>query len=138
MLRFIRGAEVPVVPICIEARNSLSFRLLGKIHPMIRTALLPREFLNKKGKTININIASKVTPRMTAELKEVRTYGDYLRANSEYLHKKLPRRKLRIIPKKKPLLRKVEEIAESVGPQVLSAEVESLRAQDVVLLSHAE
>ena len=41
VMRFIRRAEVPVIPLYIDARNSPLFRLAGKLHPMLRTALLP-------------------------------------------------------------------------------------------------
>lgn len=47
ILRFIRKAAVPVIPLYIHARNSRLFHLAGKIHPLLRTALLPNELLNK-------------------------------------------------------------------------------------------
>ena len=63
VIRFVRRAACPVVPICIETRNSFIFHALGKIHPRLRTAMLPHEMFNKKGRTITINIASPLTPK---------------------------------------------------------------------------
>ncbi|MDL2319918.1 lysophospholipid acyltransferase family protein [Alistipes sp. OttesenSCG-928-B03] len=136
IVRFIRSTEAPVVPICIEARNSRLFRLVGLVHPVLRTALLPRELLNKKGKTVNINIGSAIMPRRVAQLKELDVYGDYLRANVDYLHKKLPRRKLRIIPRRKPLPKVTEEIIAPVDPAVIAAELAAIR-EGHLMFEHA-
>ena len=81
-MRFIRRAEVPVIPLYIDARNSPLFRLAGKLHPMLRTALLPRELLNKKGVGVELRIGSAVLPRKTASLTET-DYNGYLRASGE-------------------------------------------------------
>ncbi|WP_273195844.1 lysophospholipid acyltransferase family protein [Alistipes ihumii] len=83
VMRFIRRAEVPVIPLYIDARNSPLFRLAGKLHPMLRTALLPRELLNKKGVGVELRIGSAVLPRKTASLTET-DYNGYLRASVEY------------------------------------------------------
>ena len=136
IVRFIRSTGAPVTPVCIEARNSVRFRLAGKVHPRLRTALLPRELLNKRGESININIGSPITERMAAPLDDLAVYGDYLRANIEYLRKKMPKKKLRIIPRRKPLPKRVEEIAEPIPPHILSQELESIRAKHL-LFSHA-
>lgn len=135
IIRFIRSLDVPVVPICIEARNSKRFRLAGKIHPMLRTVLLPREFTNKKGKIIPINIGSAITVRLVKGLEELRTYGDYLRANVDYLCNKPPRRKLRLKRKRKPLFRKTEEIAAPMPTEAIEAELAGIR-DEKLLFSH--
>ncbi len=129
VMRFIHRAGVPVIPVCIEASNSLRFHLAGKIHPMLRTALLPRELMNKRGKTVTVNVGSAITPRRVEELKDERVYADYLRANVDYLTHKLPRRKLRIIPKRKPAPVVVEQITRARERELLQAELEAIRAQ---------
>ncbi len=52
--RIIRKACAPVVPIYVRGRNNWPFQVAGVIHPLLRTSLLPREFLNKRGKQINL------------------------------------------------------------------------------------
>lgn len=122
IVRFIRGAECPVVPMCIEARNSRRFHLAGKIHPMLRTAMLPHELVNKRGKTITVNVASPVTPKKTAHLTEVQ-YGGYLRANVEYLHTPEKRRKkIKCVP----LKTKGEEIIAPVPTETLLKEMNDI------------
>jgi putative hemolysin len=41
--------KVPVLPVRFEGAAPTWFHLLGAIHPMIRTALLPRVFLSQRG-----------------------------------------------------------------------------------------
>src|SRR5262249_43232041 len=50
--RLARANGAGIVPACIEGRNSRLFYLAGLVHPRIRTALLGRELLNKRGRTI--------------------------------------------------------------------------------------
>lgn len=127
IIRFIRSTDVPVVPVCIEARNGRFFRLVGLIHPALRTILLPRQFLNKRGKTVNVNVGSAISPRKVKQLEDTRVYGDYLRANVDYLHKKNPRKKL-LRKRCKPLIpRKPEEIAPALDPALVTAELDAIR-----------
>lgn len=135
IIRFIRSLEVPVVPVCIEAKNSTRFRLAGKINPVLRTLLLPREFVNKKGRTIPVNIGSAITVRLVRGLTDLRTYGDYLRANVDYLCNKPPRKKLRLRRKRKPLFRRVEEIAAAKPIESIEAELAGIR-DEKLLFSH--
>ncbi len=84
VLRFIRRAGVPVLPLCIRMRNSFLFHLVGKIHPMMRTAMLPHELFNKRGKCVEIVVGSPVSPKRLESLDDT-AYGDYLRASVDYL-----------------------------------------------------
>lgn len=43
----IRRAEATVVPVFIEGDNGLLFNLAGIVHPLLRTMLLPREFIRR-------------------------------------------------------------------------------------------
>ena len=52
VLKLIRKANVPVIPIYFKGSNSILFQILGMIHPMLRTVKLPSELLNKKNRVI--------------------------------------------------------------------------------------
>jgi len=58
--RLIRKTEASVLPVYFEGANSYLFQILGLIHPMLRTALLPRELLKKTGKTITLEIRQPI------------------------------------------------------------------------------
>ncbi len=132
IIRFIRSAEAPIVPICIEARNSRFFRLVGLIHPVLRTILLPRQLINKRGKTVNVNVGSTIAPRKVKQFESIEVYGDYLRANVDYLHKKLPRKKL-LRKRRKPLIpRKPEEIAPALDLSLIVDELAAIRSEHLL------
>jgi len=124
-MRFVRHAGCPVVPVFIEVRNSFMFHALGKIHPMLRTAMLPHEMFNKKGRTITINIASPLLPKKAAELRTFEQYTAFLRANVEYLHS--PRRRHHLhIRHRKPTPKVPEPIIAPVPRELLREEMEYL------------
>lgn len=130
-LKFIRNARVPVVPLCIEARNSFMFRLAGKISPKLRTALLPRELFNKKGREINIVIGGELSPSKLSHLDEGQ-YGSYLRASVDYLFgcRTLTEKQKRLLFRRRQ--RKLqnlpeEEIVGRIPLEMLLEEIESIR-----------
>ena len=79
MIRFIRNSGAPVVPLYIEARNSRTFHLLGDLHPFLRTAMLPREFTNKRHKKIPVRIGCPIPANEKTEALSREEFGDMLR-----------------------------------------------------------
>lgn len=58
--RLVRLTEAPVVPAFFEGANGALFQSLGLLHPRVRTALLPRELLNKADRNIRLRIGEPV------------------------------------------------------------------------------
>ncbi len=58
---------------------------MGKINPRLRTAMIPHELFNKRGKTVRLKSGTIIAPKRVAELEE-NLYSKYLRANVEYLN----------------------------------------------------
>lgn len=58
-----RKADAPVVPVFVSGRNSWSFHILGCLHPRLRTALLPRELVNKLHRRVPIQFGPPVNPK---------------------------------------------------------------------------
>ena len=80
MIKFIRNANVPVIPVYFEARNSSWFHFVGRIHPMLRTVNLANQLFNKKGKTIPMRIGKPIMPSELAEYTDIPHLGGYLRS----------------------------------------------------------
>ncbi len=78
IIKLIKGAEVPVVPIYFDGSNSRLFHLMGKVNPYLRTARLPRELINKKGRTISFRIGKPMQPAEFEEYVDIPTLGKYL------------------------------------------------------------
>jgi len=131
ILKFVQRANVPVIPAWIEAGNSLVFHLAGKINPLLRTAMLPRELINKKNKKIHIRIGSSIKPQTVAELTDLKDYGNYLRASVAYLQKEKRKKKLLKASVAKP----PADIVAPVPDDALCREIDALRDTACILRS---
>jgi len=58
--KFVKRAKATTVPIFIDGQNSAMFYQAGRIHPLLRTALLGRELLNKKESVIKLSIKQPI------------------------------------------------------------------------------
>ena len=132
ILKFIQKAKVPVIPAWIEANNSLMFHLAGKIAPMLRTAMLPRELFKKKNKKIHIRIGSSIRPQTASELS-LKEYGNYLQANVNYLQKEKKERKKILKTFVGNNSQPVSNIIEPVPTELICKEIESIRNSSYIL-----
>lgn len=82
MIKFIKNARVPVVPIYFQGENSRLFHLLGLIHPLLRTAKLPSELLNKKNQTIRVRIGYPISVEEQDNYCDIEKYGRFLRVKT--------------------------------------------------------
>jgi putative hemolysin len=88
-IRFIKTAGVPVIPIYFHGFNSTLFYLLGQIHPLLRTAKLPSEILNKSKQNIEIEIRKPIHPKTLSTFTTITGLSHYLRAKTYSLSKSL-------------------------------------------------
>ena len=79
MLKFIKKARVPIVPVYFSGHNSIEFNVLGFIHPILRTAKLPSELFNKQGMEIRVRMGVPVSVEEQDEFKDISDYGRFLR-----------------------------------------------------------
>ena len=77
--RIIRATGADALPVCFSGANGLAFQVLGLVHPLLRTALLPHEFLNKRDKTIPLRIGSPIPFNRLAAFKADHELMAYLR-----------------------------------------------------------
>lgn len=66
--RIIRKTEACVLPVFFEGRNSALFCMLGLLHPVLRTLMLPREALNKGNRTVRVHIGKPIPFNRLAQL----------------------------------------------------------------------
>ena len=125
-LKFIKNAQVPVIPVYFHGTNSRLFHIIGKIHPLLRTVKLPAELLHKKNRTVKIRIGSPVSVKEQSEFKDIALYGRYLRARTYSLGSSLEVRKFfnKQLTQKKL---KAEPIANPVPSNILLEEFNSIR-----------
>lgn len=124
-LRFIKKANVPIVPIYFHGSNSRLFHLLGQIHPSFRTAKLPSELMNKKNKTIKIRIGNPISVKDQDRFTDIHQFGRYLRSKTYCLDSGLEvKRFFNYSLKGKP---KAEPIAEPQPSGSIVTEIAGLR-----------
>jgi len=87
--RLIKKTEASVLPVYITGSNGLLFQMAGFVHPRLRTALLPRELLNKQNKEIEIRIGRPITPKNLASFTTDRDIMAYLRQKTYILEHRL-------------------------------------------------
>lgn len=93
VLKFIKMAEVPVIPVYFHGTNSRWFHILGRIHPLLRTAKLASELFNKRNKNIRIRIGKPISVKEQSEFRDIARYGRYLRARTYSLGSTLEAKK---------------------------------------------
>ena len=72
-----------------EARFKQLFQAAGLLHSSLRTALLIRELLNKRGREVTIRIGSPIAVTRLMEMPTGRDRTEYLRVFVGQLRKKL-------------------------------------------------
>ena len=89
--RLARIAAAPIVPLYFEGRNSILFQAAGCAHPILRTALLPRELWRMRGREIRMRIGKIVEPDLISALHDDKTRTAYIRACCYTLGRTKPR-----------------------------------------------
>ena len=79
IMRIVQKARIPVIPVYFHGSNSKMFHLLGRIHPLLRTAKIPSELLNKKNITIKISIGKPIDLETQQQYKSIDDYITFLR-----------------------------------------------------------
>ena len=87
VLKLIKKAHVPVVPIYISGTNSWLYRFLGFIDWRIRTIRLLHEVTNKKKKKIYIRFGNPISVEEQSQFEDIKAYGEYLKAKTYALQK---------------------------------------------------
>lgn len=78
VVKLIKNAGLPVVPIFFTGQNSAFFHFLGKIHPMLRTVRLPHELSNKRNKEIELKIGMAIPASEIEDFASTEELGRYL------------------------------------------------------------
>ena len=80
--KFIKHSEATTVPMFINGKNSDLFYKAGHVHPLLRTAMLGRELLNKQASKIEISIGDAIPFSELTSFENDRDIVNYLRLNT--------------------------------------------------------
>ncbi|MFZ0614563.1 MAG: GNAT family N-acyltransferase [Desulfobacterales bacterium] len=127
-----RRTGATVLPVFFPGRNSLLFQLLGTLHPRLRTALLPREVMNKAGRRIRLFVGKPIPRQVMKKYDSDAALTNYLRSRTLFLRN-------RKIDNPRPRLRFPAPIAGASRPQPVMAPVAKADLlADLAGLPHAQ
>ena len=87
VLKLIKFAKVPIIPIHISGGNSRFFYSLGFIDWRLRNLRLGHELYNKKGKEIVFTVGEPITLKEQNNYSDLKQFGDFLRTKTYGLSK---------------------------------------------------
>ncbi|WP_460676715.1 lysophospholipid acyltransferase family protein [Hymenobacter coalescens] len=126
--RLIQAARLPVLPVWVSGQNSSSFNWLGLVHPLLRTARLPAELLNKRGQTVQVRIG---VPVPHAELRALPPEAQmpYLRARVHALSPQEVRSKTDrfVVPLWQPPVAEPVPVVGETKVELIEADLAALR-----------
>jgi len=87
VLKLIKRAQVPVIPMYISGTNSWLYRFLGFIDWRLRMVRLFHEVANKNGKKIYIRLGEPVSVDEQSQFEDIQAFGEFLKAKTYALQK---------------------------------------------------
>lgn len=129
--RIIRSTSSPVLPLYFEGRNGALFQMMGLIHPRLRTAMLPRELLNKRGHVLGARIGNMIPFDRLRQLGDTTMMG-YLRERT-YL---LGERSTKVAHRRSmatPFTVRREPVAAAAPREIVMGEIDTLPARQLLL-----
>ncbi len=122
VIKFIKKANVPVVPMYFSGYNSKMFHFLGFIHPLLRTVKLPSELFNKEGTVVQVRIGSPISVKDQEVFSDIFQYSRFLRTKTYALS-------ISTIPenKKPEIVQPAEDIVFPVETKKLLDEINRIR-----------
>lgn len=87
VLKLIKFAKVPIIPIHISGRNSRFFYSLGLIDWRLRNLRLGHELYNKRGKEIVFTVGEPISLEEQKNYSDLNLFGEFLKTKTYELRK---------------------------------------------------
>ena len=87
VLKLIKKAKLPVIPMYISGNNSWLYRFLGVIDWRVRMVRLMHEVTNKKGRKIYIRFGQPITVEEQSHFEDIQAFGEFLKSKTYELQK---------------------------------------------------
>lgn len=135
VMKLIKKAQVPVVPVYFHSRNSKMFYRLAKISPTLQTARLPSEMISQGERSIKIRIGNPISVETQNEFDSIPIFTQFLRRKTYMLSNPFERKRiLDAIPKTLSFPKPPKKIAGPISTEKMKKELENLRKADKRLL----
>jgi putative hemolysin len=87
VVKLIKKAKVPVIPMYFSGKNSRLFNLLDLLDWRLRSLRLGHEIYNKRGKTIHIRFGTPIMPEEQRKHTNLEEFGKFLKDRTYSLAK---------------------------------------------------
>ena len=128
-VRLAAKAGAPILPVRFTGNNSALFHVLGLVHPTLRTAMLPHELWNKRGRTVSVRIGQPIDGEILSRFENERAATAFIRNRTYSLVSRKPARRWGF---RKPTPAQAPVI-ESIPPEILEEEIRGLRPEATLL-----
>jgi putative hemolysin len=133
--RIATKTKACIIPLHFEGYNSMAFYLASMVHPVLKTALLARQLINKRGKTINLHIGKTVSHSRLMKLNTNAERVAYLRLRSYFLAYKQKKTNVNN-PQNAPVFFNLPEpIIKPVSKHKLQSDIEQLPVNQLLIES---
>lgn len=139
--RIVRRTGATVLPIFFSGHNGAFFNMAGLIHPRLRTVLLPKQFVNKRNRTLHAEIGQPIPPKEMEQYSEDENLINYLRLRTYVLGERETAKPKKRLPRLPRLLSKPqnhvdqEPLIDPVSPDILEAELSALPPEALLLVN---
>lgn len=82
IIKFIKKADLPVIPINFLGRNRSNVNLMSVIHPLLKADHLPQELFNRKNRVIRIRIGNPIPTKDLSQFNNISQLGRFLRVKT--------------------------------------------------------
>lgn len=130
--RLVRMSKAPVLPVFFPGHNGALFQWAGRIHPRLRTALLPRMLLNKRGQNLTVKVGNLLPNKKLCDFTSDQQLNDYLRLRTYALELASSDK---ASPDVKPQTRQQQPVIAALRVERLEAEIINLPEQQRLLQS---
>jgi putative hemolysin len=130
--KMIMKANVKVVPVYFSGHNSVTFNLLGLVHPMLRTARLPSELFNKKNERIRVRIGKPITQKTLQDFKDPNDLLRFARAKTYALGSGLDVKKYFDLNLRNVFLPEPEAVIEPTDPALILEDIRRIDPKDLL------
>lgn len=138
-IKLIQKAQVPVVPVYFQGRNSRLFYQLARYSDALRTAKLPSEMVSNYNRSVKVRIGNPIPVEVQQEYNGVKPLGDFLRKKTYMLASGFDKKSFMEnmnIPTQIKLHRSPKKIAKEISQNKIIKEIEFCRTHDKRLLNN--
>lgn len=134
--RLARATRAGILPVYFDGHNGPLFQLAGVVHPRLRTAMLPHEFLNKRNRSIEVRIGNPIPWAKLKGFESDAAVTAYARERTYRLADRTTEEKRAVFSFPKPVRTGTTVECEPIVPQgpagLLAAEVAALGPEAVL------